>query len=818
MVMVAERRDLRALSVPTGPASGLGADGQEVLGTMTRASFADLLTVDLQCDGHFACYELEHDGVVLQDAPRLRKEALGPLRALGTEVWMRAVVVDVDLKHVLGPASERWDALTPEQARAMRDLSLHHPPGLPPTCSYATRGGWRHVHELALPVPAGPGFEALLTRTIEAYHAAGVPADRQCRDWTRLFRCPRVIRDGQWTGTAPWYWERSRFDDDTSYLVPQPEDLVPQAEPDRHLTPTSREGQPDDDAADALLRQPDQSPTPLGRVVEQALRSSPAHSHVFQRTPLALGRGNRHDALLRHVGLLVKLLRHVPGADPALAYACALQSARLLDDDEDWRAKAWEMTTSFWSRQQPACTQPSSSGSSSPPTSPASSSPALPSGSASSTEPGEMACDDDGRPYPTPHNVRVALALMGVVLWLDQHADRVHVEGLPSFGPYLDDAALDRLWFRCEEEHRLRVGYERFCKVLFDLARLHARHPVRDYLDSLAWDGVPRVATWTERYLGVPPTAYSSAVGSLFLVAAVRRVRSPGCKFDEMVVLESDQGAFKSTALAVLAVRDEWFSDSLPVGADGKVVLEQTTGKWIMEAADMQGMTRRTVDELKAFLSRRADRARMAYGRTTTERARQFVVVGSTNSESYLRDATGNRRFWPLRVAATRPLDVQALRADRDQLWAEACVLEAQGHPTRLDPSLYAAAEAQQEERRVQDPFEADLAEHLPEEGVLAVRDAWELVGLDPGRRDQDGAVRLGAAMRRLGWRRTTAKIGGKARASFQKGTTGHVPKLRLVKAGPRSMRLVPVEDLVREPPEPRPPRTVADVLREAGL
>jgi predicted P-loop ATPase len=143
----------------------------------------------------------------------------------------------------------------------------------------------------------------------------------------------------------------------------------------------------------------------------------------------------------------------------------------------------------------------------------------------------------------------------------------------------------------------------------------------------------------------------SARVGRLWLVAAVRRIREPGCKFDEMLVLESPtQGLDKSSALAALAVKDDWFTDQLPLNADDKKVIETLAGRWIVEAA-----------ELKAFLSQRIDRARMSYGRLVTEVPRQCVIVGTTNDDAYLRDSTGNRRFWPVKIDR---FDLAALRRD----------------------------------------------------------------------------------------------------------------------------------------------------------
>src|SRR5262249_148691 len=174
------------------------------------------------------------------------------------------------------------------------------------------------------------------------------------------------------------------------------------------------------------------------------------------------------------------------------------------------------------------------------------------------------------------------------------------------------------------------------------------------------------------------------------------------CKFDEMLVLEGPQGLNKSELLKALAVIRDWFLDDLPLNADGKRVIEMTRGKWIVEAAELSGIRKAEVEHLKGTLSRQVDRGRMAYDRIITEKKRQFICIGTTNDSTYLRDATGNRRFWPVRI---KWCDVDALRTDVDQLWAEAAMREAQGASIRLDQNLWAEAAAEQADRVVDDPW-----------------------------------------------------------------------------------------------------------------
>lgn len=383
---------------------------------------------------------------------------------------------------------------------------------------------------------------------------------------------------------------------------------------------------------------------------------------------------------------------------------------------------------------------------------------------------GDFARDKDGKVYANHQgNVRLALRKVGAAVHHDVFADRMLIEGLPERGPNLDDAALDRLWLAIDERFGFRPSLEFFTKVIMDEARSAAFHPVRDYLDGLQWDGVPRVDGWLSAYGGADDNAYTRAVGALVLVAAVRRVRRPGVKFDEMLVLESPQGTNKSSALRALAVRDEWFVDDLPLNAEGKVVIERLAGRWIAEAGELKGMRKGEVEHLKAFLSRQEDTARMSYARLPVIVPRQCVIVGTTNSERYLRDLTGNRRFWPVRVEG---FDLDRLRADVDQLWAEAAQREAAGESIRLDPALWAAAGEEQDARRVEDPFVITLSAAIGEQnGKISSAAVWGLLRIPAGQQTQDQNARVGDAMRELGFDRTKLRFGGQPEWAYVRGT-----------------------------------------------
>ena len=311
--------------------------------------------------------------------------------------------------------------------------------------------------------------------------------------------------------------------------------------------------------------------------------------------------------------------------------------------------------------------------------------------------------------------------------------------------------------------------------MVSDIAHLNGFHPVRDYLDGLQWDGKPQIDTWLVDYGGAEDAEYIRAVSALMLIAAVRRVRSPGCKFDEMVVIENEeQGTDKSTMLATLAGREEWFSDDLPLNITGKQVVESLRGRWIVEAAELSGMAGAPdIEHLKAFLSRRIDRARMAYGHFVTEVPRECIMHRHDQRHRVLEGHKRQSAFLAVRVKQFR---IAALRHHRDQLWAEAAARDATGESIRLDPKLWPKAEEVQKQRLTQDPWFDVLQSTLSEmEGKISSLSVWEILNIPGSQRTQDQSRRVSEAMSKLGWRRAnsgrTIKMDGKLVMGFVRGT-----------------------------------------------
>ncbi|WP_247355780.1 virulence-associated E family protein [Bradyrhizobium sp. 160] len=253
-------------------------------------------------------------------------------------------------------------------------------------------------------------------------------------------------------------------------------------------------------------------------------------------------------------------------------------------------------------------------------------------------------------------------------------------------------------------------------------------HPVRDYLAGLRWDGVERLDEWLMKYAGAEDTPLNRAFGRKILSAAVRRVMQPGAKFDAMLVLEGAQDLGKSSLVRALCRDENWFTDQLEVGADAKVTIEKTSGSWIVEMPELDGMGRRDTNRVKSFITTTRDRSRLAYGRYAVTRDRQFVLFGTTNESHYLSDLTGNRRFWIVRSTKADPAGLAEIR---DQLWAEAVAAEPNEN-LWLEVDLKSAAAKITREASDFGPWLEILGSRIPE-GPLKIRvvDVWKLVGFD---------------------------------------------------------------------------------------
>lgn len=252
----------------------------------------------------------------------------------------------------------------------------------------------------------------------------------------------------------------------------------------------------------------------------------------------------------------------------------------------------------------------------------------------------------------------------------------------------------DRLCADWMQKEEIFVNVDTVGAAIQTVSRDRSFHPVRDYLESLQWDGVSRIDTWTSRLLGADFNSYTSAVGSRWLISAVARIFHPGSKADCCLILEGSQGIKKSTALKTLGA--PWFTDEI-ADLGSKDAAMQTNGVWIIEISELDSMARSEVGRVKAFISRTNDRFRPPYGKRVIESPRQCVFSGSTNQNVWMRDETGARRFWPI---ACRLVNIDQLAIERDQLWAEAVACYRSGYVWWLDKQeLMDLAENEQADR-----------------------------------------------------------------------------------------------------------------------
>lgn len=274
-----------------------------------------------------------------------------------------------------------------------------------------------------------------------------------------------------------------------------------------------------------------------------------------------------------------------------------------------------------------------------------------------------------------------------------------------------DDANL-RVWL---EKHYDITGKEKIADALTAVLTRHSYHPIRDYLNGLTWDGVPRLDRIIIDYMGAEDSELNRAMSRKHFVAAVARVFNPGCKYDYCLIMSGAEGIGKSTLLRVMG--GKWFNDSITT-LEGKEGMEQLRRAWVVELGELSSIKRSDVEQVKAHLSKQVDIYRAAYARRVLEHPRQCVFCGTTNEALFLKGDTGNRRFWVIPVVAElrKYKDwSEAIRRDRDQLWAEAVHYYKLGEPLYLSEELEAQAKQRQQDFNDDndDPIVAMLDKYL---------------------------------------------------------------------------------------------------------
>ncbi len=384
--------------------------------------------------------------------------------------------------------------------------------------------------------------------------------------------------------------------------------------------------------------------------------------------------------------------------------------------------------------------------------------------------------DDHGNAIPNlanaAHILRRAPAVVGLFAYDEMLRHSLLQKAIPGgrSEPLVEprpmhdaDVGVVQEWLQRHELRRL--GKDVTHQAIDLVARENGFHPVREYLTGLIWDGTPRLLTWLHKYMGAEASDYHTGIGKMFLIAMVARIMRPGCKADYMPVFEGPQGARKSTACAILG--GKWFSDSLPDLHQGDAVRLSMSlrGKWIVEIAEMSSISKAEAGALKAFLTQTEERYVPKYGRVEVIEPRQCVFIGTTNKTAYLRDETGGRRFWPVKIGIIKTDD---LIRDRDQLFAEAMHVFAAGTPWWPTQAFEQEHIAPQQEARYEaDAWEGAVAKFLEElpsdKKLVTVLDvARQCLFIDTPRLGTADQRRIAAAMERLGWRRGERTMTGR--------------------------------------------------------
>ncbi len=306
----------------------------------------------------------------------------------------------------------------------------------------------------------------------------------------------------------------------------------------------------------------------------------------------------------------------------------------------------------------------------------------------------------------------------------------------------------------------LRFNSQAVFSAVQHAAKLHSTHPVREWLAAMEWDGRERLNTWLAEYFNAKDNPITSKIGRWWMLGAVARIFKPGCQVDSTLVLEGQQGAGKSSGMEVLA-GSEWFCPTLGDLRQKDTIDRLHRSAWVVEIPELDSFKGQRSSKIKEFLTVRVDRYRPPYGHFTLVRPRQCVFVATTNEDAYLQDATGNRRFWPVKIGR---VEFKRLIQDREQLWAEAvqCYRGGERWWPQCADDEDGLADVQSVRFQV-DPWEEIISEWLSGQGAsVSMVEVLRYLDIEKERWDKLAQMRVGKIMCRLRWDRARTTHDGK--------------------------------------------------------
>ena len=394
---------------------------------------------------------------------------------------------------------------------------------------------------------------------------------------------------------------------------------------------------------------------------------------------------------------------------------------------------------------------------------------------------------------PVPNTSNVSLVLENIrpgVIWYDEFLQKIMT--------LRSDGEGTREWTDADDI-RMTIELQRTCAMLtvnksivrdgiVEHAYKDTRNELKDWLGSLQWDGVERINEFFVEVCGAKGSPYMSSVGRNFFISLVARAMRPGCKVDNMIVLEGAQGMQKSSVLEELGGRWYTIMRQAPTSKDFEITLQ---GKWLIEIAELDAFGRADLSAVKRTMTTRVDRYRSPYGVHAQDHERTSVFAGTVNPSEWNSDPTGARRFWPI---LCRLIDLARVRRERDQLFAEACAAFAAGESWWLVP--WDEAKQQQDDRYSDDPW-AEMVE-FQTQGRVKITVGWlmETMGLTVIQQDKKAQMRIASILRHAGWIREVARDGDKV---VRRWTRARAPSFLLrmapdVSAAPPPEELPPVD------------------------